>query len=138
MGNWYKQAGRGNIPKMDQTEEDRKPTDISLVQPFLGSNDRQTSDGKGYPKGISKDDDYSDDKNGGQGYNELPAGRTILDDEMSIDPGQGEGANDERFSDDVDKSPKKQQDPAGPFNMQRGGVFDQVARKTRMRSLNRM
>ena len=138
MPNWYKQAIRGNIPLMDQTEEERKPTDIMRVQPFLGSNDRQTSDGKGYPKGISKDDEDNDDKNGGQGYNELPAGRTMLDDDISEDPGQGEGANDERFSDPIDQSPKKEQDPVGPHNMQRGGIFDSVARRTRMRSLNRI
>ena len=138
MSNWYKQAHRGNIPLMEQDEEERRSTDISIVQPFLGSNDRQTSDGKGYPKGISKDDSYVDDKDGGTGHNELPSGRTILDDEVSADPGQGEGANDERFSDEVDMAPKKEPDPVGPFNMQRGGIFDQVARKTRMRSLNRV
>ena len=139
MSNWYKQAYRGNIPLMDQDEEERKSTDISIVQPFLGSNDRQTSDGKGYPKGLSQDEDSNDDKNGGQGYNVLPTGRTILDDDVNKgDPGQSEGANDERFSDEVNMAPKKAPDPAGPFNMQRGGVFDQVAKKTRMRSLNRV
>ncbi len=138
MSNWYKQAYRGNIPLMDQSEKERRTGDIAIVQPFLGSNDRQTSDGKGYPKGISKDDEYNDDKNGGSGYNELPAGRTILDDDISADPGQGEGANDERFSDPVDQAPKKRQDPVGPHNMQRGGIFDSVARKTKMRSLNRV
>lgn len=138
MSNWYKQAIRGNIPRMDQTEEERRTTDIMRVQPFLGSNDRETSDGKGYPKGISKDDDFDDDKNGGQGYNELPSGRTMLDDEITEDLGQGEGANDERFSDEVDMAPKKKQDPAGPHNMQRGGIFDSVARRTRIRSINRI
>ena len=138
MSNWYKQANRGNIPKAWQTEEERKPTDISVVQPFLGSNDRQTSDGKGYPTGISQDEDSSDDKDGGTGHNQLPVGRTILDDDISIDPGQGGGANDERFSDPADQSPKKRRDPVGPFNMQRGGIFDQVAKKTKMRSLNRI
>jgi len=138
MSNWYKQAHRGNIPLMDLDEEERKTTDITVVQPFLGSNDRETSDGKGYPTGISQNEDSSDDKNGGQGHNVLPTGRTILDDDISADPGQGEGANDERFSDEVDQAPKKRQDPAGPFNMQRGGVFDAVAKKTRMRSLNRI
>lgn len=136
MVNWYKQAIRGNIPRMEQTEEERKPTDIIRVQPFLGSNDRQTSDGKGYPKGISKDDEY-DDKDGGQGHNELPTDSTMLDDDISEDPGQGEGANDERFTDDIDKMPKQRQDPVGPHNMQRGGIFDSVARKTRMH-LNRI
>ena len=122
------------------TEEERKPTDISKVQPFLGTNDRQTSDGKGYPKGISRNEDQNDDKGGlsGSGVNEIPGGRTMLDDEITIDPGQGEGANDERFTDDIDKMPKRPQDPAGPHNMQRGGVFDSVARKTRIRSLNRI
>lgn len=138
MSNWYKQAYKGNIPLMDQDEKERRTTDIAIVQPFLGSNDRQTSDGKGYPKGVSKDEDSSDDKGQSEGYNFLPTGTSILDDEVSIDPGQGEGANDERFSDDIDKAPKKAPDPAGPFNMQRGGVFDQVAKKTRMRSLNRV
>lgn len=138
MVNWYKQAIRGNIPKMDQTEEERRPTDIMRVQPFLGSNDRQTSDGKGYPKGISKDDDPNDDKDGGTGHNELPTDRTLLDDEISIDPGQGEGANDERFSDPIDQLPKAKLGPVGPHNMQRGGIFDQVAKRTRMRSLNRV
>ena len=123
---------------MDQDEKERKSTDISIVQPFLGSNDRQTSDGKGYPKGISKEDGYEDDKSGGQGYNVLPGGRTILDDEISEDPGQGEGANDDRFTDDVDKLPEEKNEPSGPHNMQRGGVFDQVAKRTRMRSLNRI
>lgn len=137
MANWYKQAIRGNIPKMEQTEEERKPTDIMRIQPFLGSNDRQTSDGKGYPKGISKDDSF-DDKDGGTGYNELPTDRTMLDDEITEDLGQGEGANDDRFSDPVDQPPKKKQDPVGPFNMQRGGLFDNVARRTRMRSLTRV
>jgi len=135
MSNWYKQAGRGNIPKAWQTEEERRTTDISTVQPFLGSNDRQTSDGKGYPKGISKNDEYED--NGGQsgtGKNELPAGRTILDDDIPI----GEGANDERFSDPADQAPKKKQEPLGPHNMQRGGIFDSVAKKTRIKSLNRV
>ena len=136
MSSWYKQAIRGNIPRMEQTEEERKPSDIMRVQPFLGTNDRQTGDGKGYPKGISKDDGYNDDKGGisDSGVNELPAGRTILDDEIEM----GEGANDERFSDPIDQSPKKKQDPVGAFNMQRGGVFDNVARKTKMRSLNRI
>ena len=58
MSNWYKKANRGNIPKMDQTEEERESTDISVVQPFLGSNDRQTSDGNGYPNGL-KDEEIS-------------------------------------------------------------------------------
>lgn len=138
MANWYKQSRRGNIPLMDQDEKERRTTDISIVQPFLGSNDRQTSDGKGYPKGISKDDEYNDDKNGGSGYNELPAGRTILDDDISVDPGQGEGANDERFVDPIDQAPIKRPDPVGPHNMQRGGIFDNVAKRTRMRSLNRI
>jgi len=138
MSNWYKQAYRGNIPLMDQDERERRPSDIAIVQPFLGSNDRQTSDGAGYPKGISKDDGYNDDKNGGQGYNVLPSGRTMLDDDVSADPGQGEGANDERFTDEIDKAPKSKPEPPGPHNMQRGGVFDQVARKTRVRSLNRV
>jgi len=123
---------------MDQDEKERRSTDISIVQPFLGSNDRQTSDGKGYPKGISRDDSYEDDKSGEQGYNELPAGRTMLDDDISEDPGQGEGANDDRFADPVDQLPKERNEPSGPHNMQRGGVFDQVARRTRMRSLNRV
>jgi hypothetical protein len=123
---------------MDQDEKERRTTDIGIVQPFLGSNDRQTSDGKGYPKGISSDDDYVDDKNGGSGHNELPSGRTILDDDISADPGQGEGANDERFTDPIDQAPKKKMEPAGPHNMQRGGIFDDVAKKTRMRSLNKI
>lgn len=128
---------------MDQDEKERRTSDIAIVEPFLGSNDRQTSDGKGYPKGISKDDEYNDDKAGRQGYNVLPVDRTILDDEISIDPGQGEGIDDDRFSDEVDMAPKKRQDPIGPFNMQGGGmqrnsIFDQVAKKTRMRSLNRV
>ncbi len=138
MSNWYKKAYRGNIPLMDQDEKERRSTDIAIVQPFLGSNDRQTSDGKGYPKGTSKEDSYEDDKQGEQGYNVLPGGRTILDDDISEDPGQGEGANDERFVDDVDKLPEEKNEPHGPHNMQRGGVFDQVARRTRMRSLNRV
>jgi hypothetical protein len=138
MSNWYKQAYRGNIALMDQDEKERRSTDISIVEPFLGSNDRETSDGKGYPKGISSDDDYSDDKSGRQGYNKLPTDRTMLDDEITEDLGQGEGANDERFTDDIDKAPKEAPEPVGPFNMQRGGIFDQVAKKTRMRSLNRV
>ena len=138
MSNWYKQAYRGNIPLMEQNEKERRPSDISIVQPFLGSNDRQTSDGKGYPKGISRDDGYEDDKNGGTGHNELPSGRTILDDDVSMDPGQGEGANDERFTDPIDQAPKKKLEVVGPHNMQRGGIFDSVARKTRIRSLNRV
>ena len=77
-------------------------------------------------------------KDGGTGHNELPSGRTMLDDDISEDPGQGEGANDERFSDPIDQMPKEKPEPVGPHNMQRGGIFDQVARRTKIRSINRI
>lgn len=136
MSNWYKKAGgKSGIPRMFQTPEERETTELTRPELWFGTNERSTSDGKGYPKGISQHEDRNDDKGGVQGIiDEIPAGRTILDDDIPI----GEGANDDRFVDPEDRPPKKRHpDPVGPHNMQ-DNVFRNVSNRTRLRTLNRV
>lgn len=136
MTNWYKKAYRGGLPRAWQRPEERRPTELTRPSPFFGGNERQTGDGTGYPRDVSRYDDPNDDKSqhANTGQKEIPSGRTILDDEIPI----GEGVNDQRFSDPVDKFPQKSLDPVGPHNMQRGGIFDSVAKRTRTKSVNRV
>ena len=122
---------------MEQTEEERETTDISRVQPFLGTNERTTSDGKGYPKGISQFETSSEEKIGNdwEVKHSLPTERTILDDDMQSE----EGASDDRFTDPIDVIPSKRRDPKGPHNMQGySNIYYDIANKTRLKNLNRV
>ena len=147
MPNWYKlhikQARRGtDRPLMDEYAEfgrQQDELDLTRANPLFGGEKRRTPDGKGYPKGISQTED--DENNELDGVQEIQPGRTILDDEIFT----GEGTNHEEFVDDIDKMPiKKEPDPVGPHNMQRGlgldkkYVYDAISRRSRKLPLNKL
>ena len=141
--NWYKKATRGTDRDLstEYTQNGSKP-DEELTQtkvkpvPLFGGNERSTSDGIGYPKGISQNEDA--DLNKGIGQDQIPAGSTILDDDIYKDDGNGVGANDDRFSDPIDVPFQKHNDPVGAFNMQEKNLFEYVRKKTRKNRVNKL
>ena len=83
MLNWYKrfiyrEARRGtDRPLMDEYSEfgpQKDQLSLTRATPFFGGERRNTPDGKGYPKGISMNQDYEDEN---KGIHELQPGRTI-------------------------------------------------------------
>jgi len=134
MSNWYKIARRGTGRDLatEYSENGGKPDDelgvpksLTKAIPMFGGNERSTSDGNGYPKGISQNEDYDFKKD--IGTDQIPAGRTILDDGIF----NGEGANDNRFVDPIDVPFNKKNDPVGAFNMQGKNIFEDIYRKSR-------
>jgi len=137
--NWFKKQIRYSwnrgIPIMDEYARQSRPPSSqykkdprSLVdaKPLFGGEKR-----KGYPMGVSsvEEDDYSQVK-------KLPSEPVLMDQ----DPPTGEGANDERFVDDIEKMPiKNKTEPRGPHNMQSRitdkNIYDFISEKARIKRL---
>ena len=139
MANWYKiflnkMARRGIIPRMDDIDEKTRnpyqPTNpLMNYVPIYGGERR-----KGYPTGISAFEDHEESPK------DIPSEPVLMDQ----DPPPGEGANDERFVDEIDKAPMKNKpDPLGPHNMQQGtmpvkDIYNRVSRRSKIRNLDRV
>ena len=114
---------RGTLPLSSQYRKD--PRGLVDAKPLFGGEKR-----KGYPRGVSSREEEEYER-----IPKLPSEPILMDQ----DPPTGEGANDERFVDEVDKMPiKRKPEPLGPHNMQgrvNSTVYDVVSRQNRFRKL---
>ncbi|HUS49404.1 MAG TPA: hypothetical protein VMZ91_04530 [Candidatus Paceibacterota bacterium] len=143
MANWYKKiANRGNIPKSEdfdeRTRDPYKPTNNIMTMPPFPAG--RTEKRKGYPQGYSSIEEKREDDNVADLPHEpilMPEHDTERSDEF---PPPGEGANDERFVDEIEKKPLKQKpEPVGPHNMPHGkNIFDFVAKRSKMKNINKI
>lgn len=115
-------------------KEISEPESMTKANPFFGGNERETSDGTGYPKGYSQKEDFHDYGRDSQGRQEIPSGRTILDDDIPL----GDGLDNWELADNVDKPAIDRNQPVGPHNMQRDNIYNLIRRKTKKNKINKI